>query len=226
MLERCVGLSARWPGLLPDAYLTYRLYDLPPHVSQTVQCSADPVLNDVTSYPLAVTNDVLQYLRSYSCSKLQVKCFFTDDTVISHGCTLSDPAVFGFMCSMTAMTRSRQPTWPKPPSPCEPWLQAERSEVRRGRGWTVDCSWELERAEECDVARWKWFTSVSNKVKSIQSPFFHDTDVAMLEADVVSKWWLLWVIVSVETIFANQYWALLEGHTLTKAGYTKCQCFT
>ncbi|XP_020567331.2 protein fantom-like isoform X2 [Oryzias latipes] len=66
MLERCVGLSARWPGLLPDAYLTYRLYDLPPHVSQTVQCSADPVLNDVTSYPLAVTNDVLQYLRSSS----------------------------------------------------------------------------------------------------------------------------------------------------------------
>uniref|UniRef100_A0A3P9I0P9 RPGR interacting protein 1 n=1 Tax=Oryzias latipes TaxID=8090 RepID=A0A3P9I0P9_ORYLA len=65
MLERCVGLSARWPGLLPDAYLTYRLYDLPPHVSQTVQCSADPVLNDVTSYPLAVTNDVLQYLRDY-----------------------------------------------------------------------------------------------------------------------------------------------------------------
>ncbi|XP_036072802.1 protein fantom [Oryzias melastigma] len=66
MLERCVGLSARWPGLLPDAYLTYRLYDLPPHVSPTVQCSADPVLNDVISYPLAVTNDVLQYLRSSS----------------------------------------------------------------------------------------------------------------------------------------------------------------
>ncbi|RVE60709.1 hypothetical protein OJAV_G00183350 [Oryzias javanicus] len=66
VLERCVGLSARWPGLLPDAYLTYRLYDLPPHVSQTVQCSADPVLNDITSYPLAVTNDMLQYLRSSS----------------------------------------------------------------------------------------------------------------------------------------------------------------
>ncbi|XP_067436448.1 protein fantom [Thunnus thynnus] len=66
VLERCVGLSPRWPGLLPDAYLTYRLYDLPPHVSQTVQCSADPVFNDTTSYPLAVTTDVLHYLRSSS----------------------------------------------------------------------------------------------------------------------------------------------------------------
>ncbi|KAM9335197.1 protein fantom [Symphorus nematophorus] len=66
MLERCVGLNARWPGLLPDAYLTYRFYDLPSHVSQTVQCNADPVFNDTTSYPLAVTTDVLHYLRSSS----------------------------------------------------------------------------------------------------------------------------------------------------------------
>ncbi|XP_017165780.1 protein fantom isoform X2 [Poecilia reticulata] len=65
-LEHCVGLNARWPGLLPDAYLTYRLYDLPPHVSQTVQCAVDPVFNDVTSFPLAVTADVLHYLRSSS----------------------------------------------------------------------------------------------------------------------------------------------------------------
>ncbi|XP_061566415.1 protein fantom [Cololabis saira] len=66
VLERCVGLNALWPGLLPDAYLTYRFYDLPPHVSQMVQCAADPVFNDATSYPLAVTADVLHYLRSSS----------------------------------------------------------------------------------------------------------------------------------------------------------------
>ncbi|XP_074480130.1 protein fantom isoform X1 [Sebastes fasciatus] len=66
MLERCVGLNARWPGLLPDAYLTYRFYDLLPHVSQTVQSTADPVFSDTTSYPLAVTADVLHYLRSSS----------------------------------------------------------------------------------------------------------------------------------------------------------------
>nr|XP_046237605.1 protein fantom [Scatophagus argus] len=65
-LEHCVGLSARWPGLLPDAYLTYRFYDLPPHVSQTAPCTADPVFNDTTCYPLAVTADVLHYLRSSS----------------------------------------------------------------------------------------------------------------------------------------------------------------
>ncbi|XP_032400070.1 protein fantom isoform X3 [Etheostoma spectabile] len=66
MLERCVGLNARWPGLLPDAYLTYRLYDLPPHVSQTVPSNSDPVFSDITGYPLAVTADVLHYLRSSS----------------------------------------------------------------------------------------------------------------------------------------------------------------
>ncbi|XP_068611969.1 LOW QUALITY PROTEIN: protein fantom [Brachionichthys hirsutus] len=65
-MERCVGLSARWPGLIPDAYLTYRLYDLPPRVSQTVQCATDPVFNDTASYPLAVTADALRYLRSSS----------------------------------------------------------------------------------------------------------------------------------------------------------------
>lgn len=63
VLERCAGLSTRWPGLFPDAYLTYRFYDLPPHVSQTARCSADPVFNDTASYPLAVTADVLHYLR-------------------------------------------------------------------------------------------------------------------------------------------------------------------
>uniref|UniRef100_UPI0037E88397 protein fantom n=1 Tax=Semicossyphus pulcher TaxID=241346 RepID=UPI0037E88397 len=66
MLECCVGLNARWPGLLPDAYLTYRFYDLPTHVSQTIKCTDDPVFNDIASYPLAVTSDVLQYLRSSS----------------------------------------------------------------------------------------------------------------------------------------------------------------
>uniref|UniRef100_A0A3Q3EQF4 RPGR interacting protein 1 n=1 Tax=Labrus bergylta TaxID=56723 RepID=A0A3Q3EQF4_9LABR len=62
MLERCVGLSARWTGLLPDSYLTYRFYDLPPHVSQTIRCTSEPVFNDIASYPLAVTTDVLHYL--------------------------------------------------------------------------------------------------------------------------------------------------------------------
>lgn len=73
MLERCVGLNARWPGLLPDAYLTYRFYDLPPHVSPTVQSSADPVFSDITSYPLAVTADVLHYLR-YDGLETEKKC--------------------------------------------------------------------------------------------------------------------------------------------------------
>lgn len=74
MLERCVGLNTRWPGLFPDAYLTYRFYDLPPHVSQTAQCSADPVFNDTTSYPLAVTADVLHYLRYDSLETHTKKC--------------------------------------------------------------------------------------------------------------------------------------------------------
>nr|XP_057923870.1 protein fantom isoform X2 [Doryrhamphus excisus] len=66
LLEHCEGLRGRWPGLLPDAYLTYRFYDLQPHVSQTVRSNVNPVFHDTTSYPLAVTTDVLQYLRSSS----------------------------------------------------------------------------------------------------------------------------------------------------------------
>ncbi|XP_052451786.1 protein fantom [Carassius gibelio] len=63
VLERCVGLSTHWPGLLPDAYLTYRLYDLPPHSTPIIQCCVDPVFEDSVSYPLAVTTDLLEYLN-------------------------------------------------------------------------------------------------------------------------------------------------------------------
>lgn len=63
VLERCVGLSSRWPGLLPDSYLTYRLYDLPPHSTPTVLCCADPVFSDSTIYPLAVTADLMEYMK-------------------------------------------------------------------------------------------------------------------------------------------------------------------
>ncbi|KAG9283555.1 protein fantom-like isoform X3 [Astyanax mexicanus] len=63
VLERCVGLSSRWPGLLPDSYLTYRLYDLPPHSTPTVLCCEDPVFSDSTTYPLAVTADLMEYLK-------------------------------------------------------------------------------------------------------------------------------------------------------------------
>ncbi|XP_070291305.1 protein fantom [Salvelinus sp. IW2-2015] len=66
VLEHCVGLRARWPELLPDSYLVYRLYDLPPHASPTIPCSANPLFNDTVSYPLAVTTDVLEYLRGGS----------------------------------------------------------------------------------------------------------------------------------------------------------------
>ncbi|XP_077355756.1 protein fantom [Festucalex cinctus] len=79
LLDCCEGLSGRWPGLLPDAYLTYRLYDLQPHVSKTVPATADPVFRDTASYPLAVTADVLRYLRS---SSLWVYAFDDSDDQI------------------------------------------------------------------------------------------------------------------------------------------------
>lgn len=66
VLERCVGLSTYWPGLLPDAYLTYRLYDLPPHSTAIIQSCADPVFRDSVRYPLAVTMDLLEYLKAGS----------------------------------------------------------------------------------------------------------------------------------------------------------------
>ncbi|KAA0704990.1 X-linked retinitis pigmentosa GTPase regulator-interacting protein 1 [Triplophysa tibetana] len=66
VLERCVGLRTHWPGLLPDAFLTYRLYDLPPHSTDIIQSCADPVFNDSVRYPLAATMDLLEYLNAGS----------------------------------------------------------------------------------------------------------------------------------------------------------------
>ncbi|MBN3317261.1 FTM protein, partial [Atractosteus spatula] len=63
VMEHCHGLSARWPGLLPDAYLMYRLYDLPPHTSPIIPCCADPVFHDRARFPLAVTPDLCRYLQ-------------------------------------------------------------------------------------------------------------------------------------------------------------------
>ncbi|XP_066530567.1 protein fantom [Hoplias malabaricus] len=63
VIERCVGLSTRWTGLLPDSHLTYRFYDLPPHSTATVLGCADPVFADTTVYPLAVTADLIEYLK-------------------------------------------------------------------------------------------------------------------------------------------------------------------
>ncbi|KAK7909375.1 hypothetical protein WMY93_014059 [Mugilogobius chulae] len=77
-LERCVGLTSRWPGLLPDAYLTYRLYDLPPHASPTMHCCSDPVFNHSTCFP---------WPSAPTCS------------------AISGAAVCGFTCSTRARSR-------------------------------------------------------------------------------------------------------------------------
>lgn len=69
MLDRCIGISARWPKQLPDAYLAYQLYDLPPHSSPIVPSTSDPVFEDVAHYPMAITSELCEYL---SCSKLWV----------------------------------------------------------------------------------------------------------------------------------------------------------
>ncbi|XP_076145080.1 protein fantom isoform X2 [Alosa pseudoharengus] len=69
VLDRCTGLRARWPEQPPDAYLTYQLYDLPPHSSPVIHCTSDPVFEDVSNYQMTVTSDVCEYL---CCSKLWV----------------------------------------------------------------------------------------------------------------------------------------------------------
>lgn len=50
---------------------------------------------------------------------------------------------------------------------------------------------ESENSTECDFSRRKWFTSSCNQIKSIQAPFSHETDTAVLEPDVVGKQWLV-----------------------------------
>ncbi|XP_041092658.1 protein fantom [Polyodon spathula] len=62
-VESCSGLSARWPGLLPDAYVVYNLYNLPDHDSPIIPCSADPVFRDQATFHLPMTFDLHRYLR-------------------------------------------------------------------------------------------------------------------------------------------------------------------
>ncbi|XP_058872785.1 X-linked retinitis pigmentosa GTPase regulator-interacting protein 1 isoform X7 [Acipenser ruthenus] len=62
-VESCSGLSARWPGLLPDAYVVYKLYDLPDHDSPIIPCSADPVFRNQATFHLPMTFDLQRYLR-------------------------------------------------------------------------------------------------------------------------------------------------------------------
>lgn len=64
VLERCVGVC--WQGLYPDAYLIHHLYDLPPYSTPTIQSCKDPVFSDSTTYPLAVTADLIDYLKMSS----------------------------------------------------------------------------------------------------------------------------------------------------------------
>ncbi|XP_066578268.1 protein fantom [Amia ocellicauda] len=65
LLQSCCDLSAcpGRPGLLPCAYAAYRLYDLPPRATPAAPPSANPALRDRARYPLAVTPDLLAYLR-------------------------------------------------------------------------------------------------------------------------------------------------------------------
>lgn len=51
----------------------------------------------------------------------------------------------------------------------------------------TDYRWNLDCIRECDVNHRKWFSFSSNEIKSIQG----NVDAAMLEPDVVSKWWLV-----------------------------------
>uniref|UniRef100_A0A8C4RSI5 C2 domain-containing protein n=1 Tax=Erpetoichthys calabaricus TaxID=27687 RepID=A0A8C4RSI5_ERPCA len=59
----CSGLKSRWPGLVPDAYVIYKFYDIPDHDSLIIPCSEDPVFNDTASFDVPVTFDLQRYLR-------------------------------------------------------------------------------------------------------------------------------------------------------------------
>ncbi|XP_047006286.1 X-linked retinitis pigmentosa GTPase regulator-interacting protein 1 isoform X2 [Ictalurus punctatus] len=61
VLKRCVGVC--WQGFHTDAYLIHRLYDLPLRYTPKVPSCTDPVFSDSTTYPLAVTADLIEYLK-------------------------------------------------------------------------------------------------------------------------------------------------------------------
>lgn len=73
-IVRCAKLKARRPDVQPSPYCVYQFYDFSDHDTVIVRNSNNPEFHDHKTFPVAMTYDLDQYLRS-----TELKVFVFDD---------------------------------------------------------------------------------------------------------------------------------------------------
>ncbi|XP_071176939.1 protein fantom-like isoform X10 [Mytilus edulis] len=72
---RCNGLQSRRKGVQPSPYCVYQFYDNNDHDTPIIHASNNPEVNDHKTYPVAMTSDLDQYMKTK-----QLTIFVFDDT--------------------------------------------------------------------------------------------------------------------------------------------------
>ncbi|XP_063439452.1 protein fantom-like isoform X7 [Mytilus trossulus] len=72
---RCNGLQSRRKGVQPSPYCVYQFYDNNDHDTPIIHASNNPEFNDHKTYPVAMTSDLDQYMKTK-----QLTIFVFDDT--------------------------------------------------------------------------------------------------------------------------------------------------
>lgn len=72
---RCCGLQSRRKGVQPSPYCVYQFYDNNDHDTAIIHASNNPEFNDHKTYPVAMTSELDQYLKTK-----QLTIFVFDDT--------------------------------------------------------------------------------------------------------------------------------------------------
>ncbi|XP_053402324.1 protein fantom-like isoform X7 [Mercenaria mercenaria] len=74
-LIRCTGLKARRDNVQPSPYCVYQFFDYNDHDTVIINSSNNPEFNDHKTYPVPMTGDLDQYLKT-----MPLKIFVFDDT--------------------------------------------------------------------------------------------------------------------------------------------------
>ncbi|KAL4234620.1 Protein fantom [Mactra antiquata] len=74
-LVRCTGLRARRENVQPSPYCVYQFFDYNDHDTVIINSSNNPEFNDHKTYPVPMTGDLDQYLKT-----MPLKIFVFDDT--------------------------------------------------------------------------------------------------------------------------------------------------
>ncbi|XP_060591570.1 protein fantom-like isoform X2 [Ruditapes philippinarum] len=74
-ITRCSGLKARRDNVQPSPYCVYQFFDYNDHDTVIINSSNNPEFNDIKTYPVPMTGDLDQYLKT-----MPLKIFVFDDT--------------------------------------------------------------------------------------------------------------------------------------------------